>query len=73
MSFDKLIDEVEEIDKLLSEGPDDSAGGSAMFLKDIQMEAQEIARLAGNLTVVDVDAEFTEESESDNGESENET
>ena len=69
--FEKLFDEVEELDGILSEGPGDSLGDSAEFLKNVQMEANEIARLANALTVADVDAEFTDESE-DNDEQEQE-
>jgi hypothetical protein len=62
VSFDRLIDETETLDDLLDNGPGDD---SATFLTAVQDAAKAIYETAQQLTVADVDAEFTDEEESD--------
>lgn len=67
MSFEKVLDAVDNLDTLLNDGPEVGPGKSANFLKDCQLEAQEIIRQLDALTVADVDAEFTEEGDDHDG------
>lgn len=60
VSFSQLIDEVEVLDDILSDGP---GNDSAKFLSEVQKQAEAIRTTAKALTVEDVDAEFTDEEE----------
>ena len=73
MSFDELFDELDELNDLLNDGPEDSPDGSAAFLEEVQKRTGDLCAIASKLTTADVDAEFTEESEGDNGEENEET
>lgn len=61
-SFDRLMDEVETLDSLLDDGPNDD---STAFLISIQDAAKQVHDTARLLTTSDVDAEFTEDEESE--------
>lgn len=61
-SFDRLMDEVETLDGLLDDGPGDD---SKAFLTEVQEAAKKVHDTARVLTVSDVDAEFTEDEESE--------
>jgi len=64
MSFEKLFDAVENLDVVLDDGPADCANASEEFLEAVQRYARDVDMIAKELTVADVDAEFTEEGDS---------
>lgn len=66
-SFDKLIDEVEYIDSLLTDGPGDDSGD---FLHSVQEAAEKVRDTAQALTVEHVDDEFPDDEGGDDGEEE---
>jgi len=71
LPFEKLFDQLEDLDTLLEDGPGDESGDSEAFLTEIQSGLELAYAHSKTLTAADVDMEFTEDEENDESEDEN--
>lgn len=65
--FGTLFDELDDIDELLNEGPAIGENESDRFLRELQGGIEKALSTAQGLTVDDVDAEFTETEDTNDG------